>query len=66
MYTPAPARHGYAGETRLAAIRMVLEGKSYGTIVRALEVDPQSVANWANQYTANLPATREEEAEWMA
>jgi len=38
----------------MLAIGMYVEGSSYGSIVRVLNVNPQSVANWVNQYTANL------------
>ena len=40
----------------MLAIRMYVEGNSYGSIARILKVNPQSVANWVNQYTAKLPA----------
>ena len=47
--------HGYPEETRLLAIRMYVDGSSYGSIGRVLKVNPQSVANWVSQYTAKLP-----------
>lgn len=56
MYTPRPNPNGYAAETRLLAIRMYVEGNSYHAIARILKVNPQSVANWVNAYTAQLPA----------
>jgi hypothetical protein len=34
---------------------MYLEGSSYGSIGRVLKVNPQSVANWVNAYSAKLP-----------
>ena len=40
----------------MLAIRMYVEGSSYGSIARILKVNPQSVANWVSQYTAQLPA----------
>jgi len=55
VYTPKPAQKGYPEETRLLAIRMYVEGSSYGSIGRVLKVNPQSVANWVSQYTAKLP-----------
>ena len=55
MYTPEPHENGYPAETRLLAIRMYLEGSSYGSIGRVLKVNPQSVANWVSAYTAQLP-----------
>ena len=55
MYTPEPKGNGYPIETRLLAIRMYVEGNSYGAIGRILKVNPQSVANWVSAYTAKLP-----------
>ena len=55
MYTPNPTQHGYPEETRLLAIRMYVEGSSFGSIGRVLKINPQSVANWVSQYTAKLP-----------
>jgi len=55
VYTPTPIQHGYPEATRLLAIRMYVEGSSYGSIGRVLKVNPQSVANWICQYTAKLP-----------
>jgi len=56
VYTPEPRVNGYPAETRLLAIRMYVEGSSYGSIARILKVNPQSVANWVKRYTAKLPA----------
>lgn len=55
VYTPKPKQHGYGEDLRLLAIRMYVEGNSYGCIGRVLKVNPQSVANWVSQYTAKLP-----------
>jgi len=55
VYTPEPKGNGYPIETRLLAIRMYVEGNSYGAIGRILKVNPQSVANWVSAYTAKLP-----------
>ena len=55
VYTPEPKRNGYPAETRLLAIRMYVEGSSYGSIGRVLTINPQSVANWVKQYTNKLP-----------
>ena len=55
VYTPKPNPNGYPEETRMLAIRMYVEGSSYGSIARILKVNPQSVANWVNAYTAKLP-----------
>lgn len=37
------------------ALRMYVEGSSYGSIGRVLKLNPHSVANWVSQYTAKLP-----------
>lgn len=55
VYTPEPSLNGYPVETRLLAIRMYVEGSSYGSIGRVLKVNPHSVANWVIAYTAQLP-----------
>jgi len=55
VYTPEPKDKGYPPETRRMAIRMYVEGSSYGSIARVLQVNPQSVANWVTQYTNKLP-----------
>ena len=55
VYTPEPRGNGYPAERRLLAIRMYVEGSSYGSIGRVLKVNPQSVANWVKQYTSKLP-----------
>ncbi len=55
IYTPQPKLSGYPIETRQMAIRMYVEGNSYGAIGRILKVNPQSVANWVKSYTAKLP-----------
>ena len=55
VYTPEPHENGYPAAARLLAIRMYLEGSSYGSIGRVLKVNPQSVANWVSAYTAKLP-----------
>jgi transposase len=55
VYTPEPRDKGYPAETRLLAIRMYVEGSSYGSIGRVLQVNPQSIANWVSAYTAQLP-----------
>ncbi len=55
VYTPEPKQHGYSEAIRLLAIRMYVEGSSYGSIGRVLKVNPQSVANWISAYTAKLP-----------
>jgi transposase-like protein len=55
VYTPEPNPNGYPAKTRLLAIRMYVEGNSYGAIGRILKVNPQSVTNWVKRHIANLP-----------
>ena len=55
VYTPEPKPNGYPKATRLLAIRMYVEGNSYGAIGRILKVNPQSVTNWVKRHIANLP-----------
>lgn len=55
VYTPDPKPNGYSKETKLLAVRMYVEGNSYGAIARILKVNPQSVANWVRHHTATLP-----------
>ena len=55
VYTPEPNPNGYSEETKLLAVRMYVEGNSYGAIARILKVNPQSVANWVRAHTAQLP-----------
>ena len=54
-YTPEPKPKGYPAETRILAIRMYVEGSSYGSIARVLKVNPQTIANWVSAYAAQLP-----------
>jgi len=54
-YTPEPKEKGYSAETRILAIRMYVEGSSYGSIARVLKINPQTVANWVSAHTAQLP-----------
>ncbi len=55
-YTPEPKVNGYPPEIRQFAIRMYVEGSSYGSIARILKVNPQSAANWVQSYTAKVPS----------
>jgi transposase-like protein len=57
VYIVDPKPNGYLQKTQLLAVRMYVEGNSYGAIARILKVNPQSVANWVRQNTANLPPT---------
>lgn len=54
-YTPLPNLNGYSAEVRTRAIQLYLEGNSLRGIGRILKVNPQSVGNWVQTYTDNLP-----------
>jgi transposase-like protein len=54
VYTPEPKGTGYPAEICLLAIRLYVEGNSYGSIGRVLKVNPKSVANWVSAYAAQL------------
>jgi transposase-like protein len=56
-YTPEPNEKGYPEEFRLQALRMYVDGNNIRRIARHLRVSPQSVSNWVNAYTAQLPNT---------
>ena len=42
----------------MLALRMYVEGSSQRSIGRILKVSPQTIANWINSYTNNLPAVQ--------
>jgi transposase-like protein len=54
-YTPEPKPQGYSDEVRMQAVRLYVDGMNLRRIARHLGVNPQSVANWVNAYTAQLP-----------
>ena len=54
-YTPHPKHHGYSQETRMQAVRLVLDGNSQRQAARHLGVSPGSVANWFKDYADHLP-----------
>lgn len=54
-YTPQPKGRGYEDDVRLQALTLFLEGISLRTISRILDVNHQSVANWVNTYSGQLP-----------
>ena len=58
VYTPEPQPQGYSSEKRMLALRMYVEGSSQRSIGRILKVSPQTIANWINSYTNNLPAVQ--------
>ena len=63
VHTPSLKPNGYSKETKLLAVRMYVEGNSYGAIARILKVNPQSVANWVRNHTVSLPPAKVKKAE---
>jgi transposase-like protein len=54
-YSPEAKQAGYPNEVRIKAIQLYLEGIGFRGIGRILKVNHQSVINWVNAYTAQLP-----------
>ena len=54
QYTPDPLPLGYDEKTRVAALKLYLEGNGFRRIGRLLGVNHQSVANWVNAAHAQL------------
>jgi hypothetical protein len=55
--TLEPNANGYDEKTKALATRMVLEGNSFASTGRVLEVNSQSVANWVKAHAQRLPDT---------
>jgi transposase-like protein len=55
-YTPEPKTPGYDDDIRLQAVRLYADGMNFRRIGRQLGVSHQSVINWVNAYSAQLPA----------
>ena len=55
--TPNPNPPGYSAETRRRALEFYLEGNGLRRIARLLKTHHRTIANWINQYHANLPAS---------
>lgn len=55
-YTPEAKPSGYDETTRLAAVKLYVDGLNMRRIGRVLGVNHQSVANWVKAYAAQLPA----------
>lgn len=53
--TPQPNPNGYDDTRRTLALRMTLEGNSFASAARVLEVNPQTVANWVKSHAECLP-----------
>lgn len=54
-YTPHQKARGYPDEMRQQAVRLYADGMNFRQIARQLIVNPQTVINWVNAYTASLP-----------
>jgi len=54
-YTPQPKPLGYDDATRLAAVKLAVDGMNFRRIARILGVNHQSVANWVRAHAAQLP-----------
>ena len=54
-YTPEPNEHGYPDAIRLQAIKLYLEGNSLRSIGRILKVTHQSISNWIEAYSQQIP-----------
>jgi transposase-like protein len=49
-YTPSPTPIGYPEILRKQAILMCLDGQSFRTVARKLDVNHQTIVNWINNY----------------
>jgi transposase-like protein len=54
-YTPSPTEHGYPEELRQQAVRLYVDGMNFRRIGRQLGVHHQTVINWINGHSAQLP-----------
>lgn len=55
-YTPTPKETGYDEQTRQQAVKLYSDGMNFRRIARHLGVNHQSVINWVNAYSAQLPS----------
>ncbi len=51
-YTPDPNLNGYPDDLRKKAILMCLDGQTFRSIARKLDINHQTVVNWVNHYVA--------------
>jgi len=51
-YTPEPNPNGYPEALRKQVVLMCFDGQSFRSIARKLEINPQTVVNWVNDYVA--------------
>jgi transposase-like protein len=54
-YTPEPTEQGYPEELRQQAVRLYVDGMNFRRIARQLGVHHQTVINWINAHSAQLP-----------
>jgi transposase-like protein len=54
-YTPSPTEHGYPEALRQQAVRLYVDGMNFRRIARQLGVHHQTVINWMNAHSAQLP-----------
>lgn len=55
-YTPAPKTRSYTLDLRRQALKLYVDGTNLRRIARHLGVNPQTVANWVDAASANIPA----------
>ena len=55
-YTPEPKTPGYDEQLRQQAVKLYADGMNFRRIARQLNVSHQSVINWVNAYSAQLPS----------
>ena len=56
-YTPEPIEQGYADSVRQQAVALYVDGINFRRIARHLKVNHQTVINWVNAHSAQLPTT---------
>ena len=54
-YSPEPKAHGYDDTLRQQAVKLYSDGMNFRRIARHLGVNHQTVINWVNAYSAQLP-----------
>ena len=54
-YTPEPKLQGYDDLLRQHAVKLYSDGMNFRRIARHLGVNHQTVINWVNAYSAQLP-----------
>jgi len=54
-YSPEPKQQGYDETIRQEAVKLYSDGMNFRRIARQLGVNHQTVINWVNAYSAQLP-----------